>query len=92
MDFAEAFRLSGAPGYSESGLQSHARPPLEVGQSGGQWLWQAGTYLLALGFALWLLLAVEGGVSSLRSMSQIGELALAESLLCNGISGKWGAL
>lgn len=92
VDFAGAFRLSVAPGYPGSGLQSQARPPVEVGQSGGQWLWQAGTCLLALGFALRLLLAVEGGVSCLVSIIGIGELALAGSLLCSGISGKWRAL
>lgn len=80
----------GTPGYSGTGLQTHARPSLEVRQSAGQWLWQAETCLLALGFAQWLLLAVGGGVPCLGSMIQIGELALAESFLCSGINEKWG--
>lgn len=75
--FLEAVTLPGAPGCSGSGLWRivHARPPLEVGQSGGQWLWQATCLLawaapwgLGLGLLLWLLLAVEGGVFCLGSM------------------------
>lgn len=83
-----AFRLSGAPGYSGSGLQSHARPPLEVGSVAmAGWNVSAGSGICSVVAPCswsWAVLS--------RSMTRTGELALAESLLCSGVSENGGTL
>lgn len=74
-----------------------ASEPCQAASGGGAVWWlvaKAGWNVLSgsglCSVVLWLLLAAGGGVSCPGSMTRIGELALAESLLCSGISGKRG--